>query len=438
MKSIDEMQLKSNKKIKMNFSGGDLSSDTGLFLQKEFANRIGFEKVIESLFKTEDTADRLHTDTENLAQEIYQTIGGYFRDDHADEMRNDPVFCTMLDKDSLASQPTMSRFFNRTNETTISQFEEIHKEMRRNVYTVSPPEQILFDLDSTLFETYGKQEGNGFNYHYSSHGYHPLLCYDGLTGDLLKAELRDGPTYTSKGAAEFMLPLLEEYMERYPDTELYLRGDSGFAAPELYETLEYNGCSYAIRLKQNNILIQLAAGLDDELSEKAKDNMIDYAVVYGEFLYQADSWKYPRRVVVKVEKPENQFAHMHTFIVTNMELSPENLIRFYCNRGNMENFIKESKNGFDFKTVSSSTKIVNANRLQIAMLAYNLFNYFRRLVLPEKMRHFRIDTIRVKLFKVASKLIRSARYWIFKLCSSCPYKNEFQETLENIDRLQLE
>ena len=134
----------------------------------------------------------------------------------------------------------------------------------------------------------------------------------------------------------------------------------------------------------------------------------------------------------------NQFTHLYTFIVTNMELSPEQTIRFYCNRGRMENFIKESKNGFDFKTMSSNTKIVNANRLQISMLAYNLFNWFRRLALPEKMRHLRIDTIRMKLFKVASKLVRGARYLTFKLCSSCPYKAEFAETLRNIWQLQLE
>ena len=54
---------------------------------------------------------------------------------------------------------------------------------------------MLFDIDSTLLDTYGHQEGEGFNFHYQAHGYHPLLCYDGLTGDLLKAELRDGTMY---------------------------------------------------------------------------------------------------------------------------------------------------------------------------------------------------------------------------------------------------
>ena len=104
----------------------------------------------------------------------------------------------------------------------------------------------------------------------------------------------------------------------------------------------------------------------------------------------------------------------------------------------MENFIKESKSGFDFASVSSHTRIVNANRLQIHALAYNIFNWFRRLALSEDMRKQRIDTVRLKLLKIAAKVIHSARYITFKLCSSCPYKDEFYETLANISKLQVQ
>lgn len=112
------------------------------------------------------------------------------------------------------------------------------------------------------------------------------------------------------------------------------------------------------------------------------------------------------------------------------------LIKFYCNRGRMENFIKESKNGFAFDFMSSSSKLVNSNRLQISMLAYNIFNWFRRLALPGKMCKLQIDTIRLKLIKIASRVIRSARYTIFKICSNCPYKAEFYEILVNIRNLK--
>jgi hypothetical protein len=137
-----------------------------------------------------------------------------------------------------------------------------------------------------------------------------------------------------------------------------------------------------------------------------------------------------------IEKPYGQFVHMNTFIVTNMGgLRPDQIIRFYRQRGSMENLIKESKSGFDFAAVSSHSQTVNANRLQIHALAYNLFNWFKRLVLPEDMRSYTVGTIRLKLMKIAGRIVRSARYIHFKLCSSCPYKREFYETLTTIQRL---
>ena len=439
MYSLNNIHLKSNSKIKINFDGGDLSSDSGLLLVKEFAEKIGFNKIIKKIFKTNDLAIRDHKDHENLLQVIYQVLGRYFNDNDADELTDEPVLKAILDKNVLASQPTLSRFFNRMDDGTLEQFNEILKTLRKHIYSFNNPQMILLDLDSTLLKTYGKQEGEGFNFHYQSRGYHPLMCFDGLTGDLLKTQLRDGPVYSSKGVVDFMKPLLDEYFNEYPETDLYLRGDSGFASPDLFKQCETNGVSYAIRLKANQNLYRSSKSATEGLDELTKDNKLDYAVVYDQFYYKAASWDYPRRVVIKVEKPSNQFNYLYTFIVTNMSLTPFQAIKFYSNRGSMENFIKECKSGFNFNSTSSRDKTVNENRLQMHVLAYNLFNWFRRLVLPKSMNKMMIDTIRLKLFKIASKVVHSARYLIFKLCSSCPYKKDFFETFENIRKMpQLE
>lgn len=436
MHSLNELHLESNNKIKINFNGGDLSSDAGMIPINEFARKIGFDKTIRSCFKTKDTAlFRYHTDVDIMMQKIYQSIAAYFQDDDSDELITDPVFNSILNKNGLASQPTMSRFFNRCDEICLMQFEQIQQELRRKIYSIQRPEHILIDIDSTLFATYGNQEGNNYNQHYSDYGYHPLLAYDGLTGDLLKAELRPGNVYTSRNATDFLFPLLLEFQNDYPAINIFLRGDSGFADVMIYEKLESNGVAYAIRMKENKLLRANAEELISELNELTKNNLIDYAVVYGEFYYKADSWLYPRRIVCKVEKPYGQFTPLYTFIVTNMEGSADDIIRFYCKRGMMENFIKESKTGFHMDAMSSSRITVNANKLQISVLSYNLFNWFRRLALPVGMRKLRIDTIRLKLIKIAAKVIHSARYTVFKLCSSCPYKTEFYEAMENIRRL---
>ena len=431
--------LESNKNFRVNFDGGNLSSDGGLLLLKEFYHKLGVKALLKKHFHTTDSASfRIHKDHENLLQMLYQITGAYFQDDHADSLRNDPVLNAVIGKNALASQPTLSRFHNRMDALSLEQLEEIQRIFRGRVYSVEKPEHILFDLDSTLLAAYGTQEGEAFNYHYQAHGYHPLLCFDGLTGDLLKVELRPGTQYCSKGAATFMLPLLEEYQRDYPKTALFARGDSGFATDELYSLFETNGTSYVIRLKENPVLRRLSEALDSELYDLTREEAVSYAVVYGEFLYKAGSWDYPRRVVCKIEKPYGQMLHMHTFVVTNMDSSPEDLIRFYCKRGQMENFIKECKSGFDMSYVSSSSMIVNANRVQIHALAYNLFNWFRRLTLPESMRKDRIDTVRFKLLKLAARIVRSARYVYFKLCSHCPYQTQFYETLSNIGKLCLQ
>ena len=433
MAIVRGIALESNKNIRVNFEGGSLSSDAGLLLLKEFYHKMGMRSLAKKKFFTAGSNHiRIHKDHENLLQMLYQITASYFQDNHADALRNDPIFTAAVGKGVLASQPTLSRFHNRLDKNTLSQLEEMLRILRSRVYSIEKPGYVLFDIDTTLLPTYGKQEGEAFNYHYGAHGYHPLLCFDGMTGDLLKVELRPGTKYCSNGAADFMKPLLEEYQRKYPDISLFLRGDSGFATDELYSLCEMNGTSYAIRLKENDVLRRLAKELDSELYDLTQEDVVSYAVVYGEFEYKAGSWDYPRRVVCKIEKPYGQMIHIATFVVTNMDSSPKELIQFYCKRGQMENFIKECKSGFDLEYVSSSSQIVNANRVQIHALAYNLFNWFRRLTLPESLRTNRIETVRLKLLKIAARIVRSARYTVFKLCSSCPFQDEFYETLQNI------
>ena len=353
MSIVNTFSLQSNRQIKINFDGSDLSSDAGLLLIKEFISKLGIERLLNRSFKTNDSAVfRYHTDRDNLLQMIYMIMAGYFEDDASDELTKDPVFKAVLEKSALASQPTVSRFFNRMDEDTLKQFQEISQILRKRIYSIQMPQAVILDLDSTLLAAYGKQEGRAFNFHYRSNGYHPLVCYDGITGDLIKIHLRDGAAYSCTGVTDFLQPILDEYLNDYPTIHLLLRGDSGFATPDLYKQCEENGTSYVIRL--------------------------------------------------------------------------------------MENFIKESKSGFDFSAVSSHNRIVNANRVQVHALAYNIFNWFRRLVLSAKMRKQRIDTVRLKLLKIATKVVHSARYITFKLCSSCPYKEEFYDTLSAIGKLNVQ
>lgn len=106
MDILNTKLLECNNKFRINFDGGNLSSDAGALLLKEFICKVGFDKLIKRIFKTNDTALRIHKDDENLAQIILQIICGYFEDDCADELSSDPILTAVLGKKNLLrSQP---------------------------------------------------------------------------------------------------------------------------------------------------------------------------------------------------------------------------------------------------------------------------------------------------------------------------------------------
>lgn len=215
MSIINTFSLQSNKQIKMNFDGGDLSSDTGLLLIKEFVSKLGIEQLLRRSFKTNDSAAfRYHTDGDNLLQMIYMILAGYFEDEASDELTNDPVFKAVFEKSALASQPIISIFFNCMDEDTLKQFQESSQILKERIYSIQMSQAMILDLDSTLLAIYGKQEGRAFNFHYQSNGYYPLVCYDGITGGLIKIQLRDGAAYSCTSVTDFLQPILDEYLNR--------------------------------------------------------------------------------------------------------------------------------------------------------------------------------------------------------------------------------
>lgn len=434
MASVQELRMNFNPRMKVNFEGGDLTSDAGLLLYKEFDHKIGLSEAVKQYLVVDDPIHhRDHPNDDVVLQKIYQHVAGYHTDDHADDLCHEPLLTAMLGKERLASQPTISRFNEKATIATAKSLEKVNEVLQGRMYTVEPRDQFVMDLDSSGFVAYGDQHGANYNHHYQQTGFHPLFCFDGLTGDCLRAELRAGNVYTSRQVVRFMGPILTQYETWAPDALIVLRGDSGFAVPELFELAETKGHKYAIRLKSNARLQKDAQAMADQVLNP--DKLHERQVHYQEFLYKADSWSRARRVIVKMERPAGELLFQFTFIATNMTVSPKNVVRFYFQRGHMENFIKEAKNGFACDKMSSTDFETNAVKLQWAMLAYNFNNWFRRLCLPEPMQSSRMETLRSKLVKIAGKLVRSSRYWTWKLCSSCIYQNVFIQTLCNIHRL---
>ncbi|MEG2354325.1 MAG: transposase, partial [Clostridium sp.] len=150
MNSLVEKSVNFNRKVKVNFEGGDLTSDAGLLLYREFDEKIGFSEAIRDILRVKDKAKfRIHSNSDIAIQKIYQNIAGYHTDDNADELTTDPAFKSVLGKEALASQPTISRFNSRLDVDNAKQFQFINETLMNKVYSVEMPKQVLIDLDST-------------------------------------------------------------------------------------------------------------------------------------------------------------------------------------------------------------------------------------------------------------------------------------------------
>ncbi len=437
MTSVNEKAMNFNKRVKVNFDGGDLTGVAGILLYKEFDDVIGLSRAIEENVHINDgVSHRMHENHDVIMQKIFQNAAGYHADDHADSLKHDPALTMILNKSELASQPTMSRVNQHLDKNTMKQFQGVNRIIIDRFHELEAPKIFVLDIDSSNSPTYGDQYGSAYNSHYGENGYHPIFMVDGETGDCLKAALRSGNVYTSRQIVAFVGPERKRIRKKYPDIQIIIRGDSGFATPELYKLCEELGADYVIRLKANQRLQRIAEEFVEEITSEIDTNE-GHHVFYREFTYKANSWDKNRRVVLKLEKPIDQLLFIPTFVVTKLEDSPKDTVQFYAKRGTMENYIKEGKLGFAFGKMSSTEFEINSNKLQMAILAYNLNNGLRRLCMPKKMKKHQIQTIRLCLIKIAGKISRSGRYITFKLASSSLYKEAFFSTLNRIQQLRL-
>ena len=259
MATLHEKKVQFNSKLTISNTGGNLSTDSGLVLVKEFMESLNFSDLSKQYLGIEDKRlYHIHDNFSLMEQLIYQNIAGYSTDSSANLLKQDPIFKVILDKSRLASQSSISRFWDRISEENISQLQDLNQAMIDKVRSARNTTEMIFDLDSTHSDTYGDQENTDYNAHYRTNGYHPLVAFDGLTGDFLKAELRSGNVYTSNGVGTFMEPLFEHYNQVVPVSNILVRGDSGFATPELYDLCEAYDSFFVIRLKANRNLSKIA------------------------------------------------------------------------------------------------------------------------------------------------------------------------------------
>ena len=220
MATLPQISLDFNRKIKLSNDGGALSSDTGSFLFREFDETIGFSKTInQHLHLKDDRLYHIHSNANLLRQKLYQIIAGYAEDDSADHLTTDPVFTQILGSDALASQPSLSRFWSRFDDTSIEQLDRANQTLLDKVHAHRQSEALIIDLDSTHADTYGAQEDAAYNTHYNTVGFHPIIAFDGMTGDFLKVKLRSAMCIPPMGSSilysRSLLTTMKSFRQRH-------------------------------------------------------------------------------------------------------------------------------------------------------------------------------------------------------------------------------
>jgi hypothetical protein len=299
----------------------------------------------------------------------------------------------------LASQPTLSRLENAVDakacyRLALALVALYLQERERD----GLPEHIILDFDSTDDPAHGQQEGVAYHGYYRQSMYHPLLVFDGDTGQLITAVLRPGTCHASRGAVAILKRLVRQIWQRWPQVTIEFRADSGFAVPALYDYLEEQHIPYTIGLVANARLEALAGSLVEE-AKRQRAETGEQVRLLAEGLYQAASWPHERRVVYKAEALDKGLNTR--FVVTTRKDPPEELYTWYTRRGDRpELCIKDLKEGCFAERLSCHSFWANQFRLLLHSAAYWLLDTIRRWLARLRVSHLQLGTLRLHLLKI--------------------------------------
>ncbi len=435
-----DLRVGFNRLLKLKFLGSQVTTDAGLLAYRELDESLGLTALSADVLQDSRLGrNKQHALLPLLRQSIYSRLAGYEDVNDAKRLCVDPAMRHVvggraaLSDQRAASASEVGRFETETLSTK-SNLTALMKLSGRWIDTVhqrKPLHQLILDMDSSVSETYGRQQGTAYNGHFECLCYHPLFLFNQF-GDLESVMLRRGNNASAKYWRRVLLPVIERY--RHLSIPKFFRGDAAFAIPELYGFLEAEKFWYAIRLKANAVLER---EIEHLLTRPVGRPPHQPQVFYHSFQYQAKSWEQLRRVVAKVEWHRGELFPRVGFIVTNLSLRSKNVVKFYNGRGTAEQWIKEGKNAVKWTKLSCRKFKDNQTRLQLFALAYNLGNFLRRLALPKAVRHWSLTTLREKLIKIGAKVTRHSKYTTFQLAEVAVTRNLFAAILDRITQLAI-
>ena len=433
----DALRVDFDRRLKLEFHGSRITSDAGLLAYRELDDALGLTDLAGGVLSDGRRGKNTrHLLTGLLRQSVFGRLAGYEDVNDADRLAHDPAMRAVVDRAGLdrqaASTSQMGRFETGwlTSEANFAALADLSGAWIDRVHARRPQTTIVLDMDSSVSETHGAQEGSAYNGHFGCTCFHPLFVFNQF-GDLERCSLRPGNVHSAADWREVLEPVVARYRNR--TKRRYFRGDAAFANPDLYEFLEAEGFKYAIRLPANAVLQETIAWM---LKRPVGRPPHDVRRYYTSFRYQAGSWSRTRRVVAKVEWHPGELYPRVGFIVTNMTRPPERVTLFYNQRGTAEQHIKQGKNAVTWTRLSCHRFAANAVRLQLHALAYNLANFLRTLALPAEVEHWSMTTLRDRLVKIGARIVRHGRSVIFQMAEVMVPRGLFEKVLSAIAALR--
>src|SRR6266853_809590 len=317
----------------------------GIAVFISFLGKIRFVKVVREHMPIRWRSPNQIDPTSTYTAFLISVLVGARRFAHASLLRGDRALHALMGLERFPTDDTIRNLFRAFG---MGQVQRLYEPLAEWQMQRLPQreEGYTLDLDSTVFERYGQQEGSLKGHNPRKHGrpsHHPLLAVLSEAHFLLHGWLRSGNCGTSRGVEEFLKEALALLPEKH--ALRVVRADAGFFDQQLLGFLEQRGLSYII-------VARLTLWLKREAARVNSWRALDQHYAVGEFSLQLWSWDCPRRFVVIREQLRTERPSLgrklldvpgYTFrvFVTNLALPPEELWREYNRRADMENRIAE-------------------------------------------------------------------------------------------------
>jgi hypothetical protein len=426
--------------VVVKFDVPDSSADGGAVLLKALDGQLGVtDAVANSLRDRRQPGKVQHEVIDLVRQRIFGLACGYADGNDAARLADDALHKLLLGRDplagpALASQPTLSRFENAIGPLTLTRLGHALADLVIGQHCArlqGRARRITIDVDPTDDPTHGQQEFAFFNGHYDSWCYLPLLGFvtfnDEAEQYLLFALLRPGTSPAKLGLRGRLRTLFGKLRAAFPGARRRGRLDGGFAGEDVLSFLEAEGVEYVVALGGNRRLDKRARRLMGRARMLSKATG-ETTHLFGETRYAAKKWRRQRRVIIKAEvvrHPGRPPKNNPRFVVTNLPQTPEHVYAIYRERGDIENRIKELKDGLALDRLSCSRFRANQFRLLLTTAAYILFQALRLAARGTAWATAQVTTLRERLLKLGVWLERSVRRVVVHFPTAFPWRREW-------------